>query len=91
MQSGTLTVTDEGEVGIPLLGWPGEVVVYFQPDDDPVPCNPHHHHHHDHLEYRVIRENDIGPHKKRGGGRHYVLEIKWKVRTVRQIDWAIIY
>ena len=93
MQTGTLTVTGEGKTELPLRGWPREVIVFFKPDHDPVPCN--HHHHHDHLSYRIEHEDeDLREHHKVGHHHHdrkYFLEIKWRVEGVREIEWIVFY
>lgn len=61
MQTGTLTVTGEGETELPLRGWPREVVVVFRQLKDPVPCDPHHHNH---------DEDGDGDDDKKGKGHH---------------------
>jgi hypothetical protein len=96
MQTGILTVTGEGKTELPLRGWPREVIVFFKPDHDPVPCDPHHHHHHnDHLSYHVEHEDeDRREHQKPGHHHHdrkFFLEIKWKVSSVREIEWIVFY
>lgn len=96
MQAGNLTVTEEGSTSIPLAGRPREVVVCFKPQPDPTPCDPHHHHHHkDHLEYRIDHEDeDLKEHHKVGHHHHdrkFFLFIKWRVESVREIDWVVIY
>ena len=92
MQSGSLTVTGEGETFIVLAGRPREVIVRFKSEVNPVPCNPHHH---DHLQHHIIHEDeDKRDHKKPGHNHHdrrFLLEIKWRVSGIREIDWIVIY
>lgn len=92
MQSGTLTVTGEGETHIELSGRPREVVVQFKDDPNHVPCNPHHH---DHLHFSIEhRDEDLHEHHKIGHHHHdrqFVLEIEWRVQGVREIFWLVFY
>jgi len=95
MQAGNLTVTGEGSTSFPLAGRPREVVVCFKPEQDPTPCNPHHHHHKDHLHHRIDHEDeDQRGHKKIGHHHHnrkFFLLITWRVESVREIEWFVIY
>jgi hypothetical protein len=94
MQSGELTVTNKGETAILLSGNPRTVNVHFEPEPDPVPCNPHHHHD-DHLSYEIRHEDEDKrhhhdrPHIHRD--RQFYLVIKWSVHDVRTIHWSVYY
>lgn len=92
MQSGELTVTGHDSTMIPLAGWPRQVIVRFEREDEHhhVPCNPHHH---DKLEYEVIGEDeDPREHHKPGHHHHdrkFFLVIKWEVASIRDIVWIV--
>ena len=95
MQSGELTVTGKDSTRILLVGWPREVLVHFEGEPTPVPCDPHHHHHHhDKLEYRVIGvDEDPRVHhdpKHHHRDRQFYLYIEWQVTGVREIVWCVI-
>jgi hypothetical protein len=80
MQSGELTVSGSDHLAIALRGFPTKVDVHFKDDMLPVPCNPHHH---DELEYEVHSSNLVL-------GK-FVLKIKWRVTSVREIVWRVYY
>ena len=92
MQSGTLTVTGKNSTIIPLSGRPRETEVHFKHEHNPVPCNPHHH---DHLEWKVIFEDeDAKSHHKVNHHHHdrlFFLMIEWDVSGLREIDYIVLY
>ena len=77
MPSGELIVVGKDEARITLTHFPVRVKVEFQDEYMIVPCNPAHH---DKLEWEVERVS-----------HHYVLIIKWKVSSVREILWTVLY
>lgn len=85
-QTGELIVSQHGEVEISLRDMPNRVEVFFKPQHEPPTCDHghhhHHHHHEDHLEWEIHHRHH---------GHEYVLEIKWKVRDVREIIWSVSY
>ena len=94
MQSGELTVTEKGETAILLEGAPRLVIVHFEPDHDPVPCNPHHQHD-DHLSYEIKHEDEDKRHHHDKVHHHhdrkFYLVIKWSVHDLRTIYWSVHY
>ena len=81
MQSGELTLSNHGHIDLPLKHFPSKVEVYFLDNGHiPVPCNPHQP---DELEYEVHSSNLVL-------GR-FVLKIKWRVATVREVVYKVYY
>jgi hypothetical protein len=80
-QKGDIIVQESGKITIHLRECPRNVQVFFKRHHH-VPCDPGHHHS-DHLEWEV-RKSGIFFHK-------YILVIKWKVHTLREIIWSVNY
>jgi hypothetical protein len=78
MQSGELVIIGQNQVNIYLKDMPAKVTCKFKHEGyEMVPCNPCNA---DCLEFEVCYQ--------RGS---FVLKIKWKVSSVRDIIWAAYY
>lgn len=83
IQIGELVVVGKGEIGIALKNRPCKIVVRFIHELNCIPCNPHHK---DLLEYELIRTHKHNYHCNR-----YTLIIKWRVASIREIEWKVFY
>lgn len=80
-QNGDIVVAGHNRIEIRLEDMPRSVQCFFKHKHHPVPCDPHHHH--DSFEWTVHR---VGFFYK-----YYILTIKWKVSSVREIVWLVNY
>lgn len=85
-QSGKLIVIGKDKVEIELKHLPPHhVIVKFDDNCAPNPCNPHHHHH-DQLCWEIVKTNHHHHVKK----DRYILIIQWHVESCRVIKWEVL-
>ena len=83
---GTILVSGQGEISVPLERRPRRVEVRFKHHHEPHPCNPHP----EDLRWEV-REVPHPRHRDRDRYSSWEIMIWWKVNGVQEIEWSVEY